>query len=107
MDVDVLIGSLWRNMLLSGHGTSRVALVKKAQRPNRRVCWMRVIANLNLCQGHARCEDLCPEVFSTDAVEGKVVIEQSEFPPELEEKVRMAVRNCPEGALRIAKGVSA
>lgn len=35
---------------------------------------MRVIANHSLCQGHARCEDLCPEVFATDAVEGKVVI---------------------------------
>jgi Ferredoxin len=68
---------------------------------------MRVIANLQACQGHARCEDLCPEVFSTDAVEGKVVIENPEFAPELEEKVRLAVRNCPEGALRIAKGASA
>ena len=68
---------------------------------------MRVVANLALCQGHARCEDLCPEVFSTDAVEGKVVIENPEFPPELEDKVRLAVRNCPEGALRIAKGNAA
>ena len=66
---------------------------------------MRIVANLQVCQGHARCEDLCPEVFSTDAVEGKVVIEQSEFAPELEEKVRLSVRNCPEGALRIAKGL--
>jgi ferredoxin len=65
---------------------------------------MKVVANLDLCQGHARCEDLCPEVFATDAVEGKVVIGKPDFPAELEEKVRMAVRNCPEGALRIAKG---
>lgn len=68
---------------------------------------MRVVANLQVCQGHARCEDLCPEIFSTDAIEGKVVIEKPEFPPELEEKVRMAVRNCPEGALRIAKSKAA
>jgi ferredoxin len=65
---------------------------------------MRVLVKLEICQGHARCEDLCPEVFATDAVEGKCVIKQSEFPPELEEKVRLAVRNCPEGALRIAAG---
>lgn len=64
---------------------------------------MRVVANLSLCQGHARCEDLCPEVFATDAIEGKVVIERPEFPAELEDKVRLAVRNCPEGALRIAR----
>ncbi|WP_231568053.1 ferredoxin [Sphingobium herbicidovorans] len=56
--------------------------------------------------GTGRCEDLCPEVFSTDAAEGKVVIEKAEFPQELEEKVRLAVRNCPEGALRIARGVA-
>lgn len=68
---------------------------------------MKVSANLNVCQGHARCEDLCPEVFSTDEIEGKVVVIQPEFPPDLEEKVRLAVRNCPEGALRIAKGASA
>ncbi len=68
---------------------------------------MKVVANLSLCQGHARCEDICPEVFSTDAIEGKVVIEQPLFSAELEEKVRLAVRNCPEGALRIAKVVTA
>lgn len=67
---------------------------------------MRVIANMDICQGHARCEDLCPEVFGTDAVEGKVVILQQEFGPELEGKVRVAVRNCPEGALRIVKGAA-
>lgn len=64
---------------------------------------MRVIANHEQCQGHARCEDLCPEVFATDAVEGKVVIVAEQVPPALEEKVRLAVRNCPEGALRLAK----
>ncbi|MEO0031047.1 MAG: hypothetical protein RIS94_805 [Pseudomonadota bacterium] len=62
-----------------------------------------VVANLDLCQGHARCEDLCPQVFATDAVEGKVVIAEPVFPPALEDKVRLAVRNCPEGALRIAR----
>ena len=64
---------------------------------------MKIIANHELCQGHARCEDLCPEVFATDAVEGKVVIANPQVPAELEEKVRLAVRNCPEGALRLAK----
>ncbi|WP_395332027.1 ferredoxin [Novosphingobium sp. BL-8H] len=64
---------------------------------------MRVVANLGLCQGHARCEDLCPAVFSTDAIEGKVVVERPEVPEEQEDRVRLAVRNCPEGALRIIK----
>lgn len=65
---------------------------------------MRVLVNLSVCQGHARCEDLCPEVFSTDATEGKCVIKEPEFPPDLESKVRLAIRNCPEGALRISRG---
>lgn len=65
---------------------------------------MKVIANLEICQGHARCEDLCPEVFATDPVEGKVVVQVDEVPAELLEKVRLTVRNCPEGALRLVKG---
>ncbi|MFT4053626.1 MAG: ferredoxin [Novosphingobium sp.] len=65
---------------------------------------MKVVANMAVCQGHARCEDLCPEVFSTDSLEGKVVIENPDIPAELEEKVRMTIRNCPEGALRMVKG---
>lgn len=64
---------------------------------------MKVVVDLARCQGHARCEDLCPEVFATDAVEGKCVIANPEVPAKLEERVRLAVRNCPEGALRIAK----
>lgn len=64
---------------------------------------MKVLVNLAVCQGHAKCEDLCPEVFATDAIEGKCVIANPEFPAELEDKVRLAVRNCPEGALRISK----
>lgn len=63
---------------------------------------MKVIVNHEQCQGHARCEDLCREVFSTDAVEGKVVINNPQVPPELEDRVRLAVRNCPEGALRLS-----
>lgn len=66
---------------------------------------MRVIANHAQCQGHARCEDLCPEIFATDAVEGKVVVLHEEVPPALEDKVRLAVRNCPEGALRLGRSV--
>lgn len=63
---------------------------------------MKVFANLAICQGHARCEDICPQVFATDDVEGKVIVRQEEVPPELEQQARLAVRNCPEGALRIS-----
>jgi ferredoxin len=35
-------------------------------------------------------------------VEGKCVILNADVPPALEEKARLAVRNCPEGALRVS-----
>lgn len=64
---------------------------------------MRVRANLSQCQGHARCEDICPGFFSTDAVEGKVVIQTETVPATLVDRVQLAVRNCPEGALRLLR----
>jgi ferredoxin len=64
---------------------------------------VKVSVNLEKCFGHARCEDLCPEVFATDPVEGKCVIKNSEVPPELEKKVILAVRNCPEFALQLSE----
>ena len=64
---------------------------------------LKVSVNLEKCFGHARCEDLCPEVFATDPVEGKCVIKNSEVPPELEKKVILAVRNCPEFALQLSE----
>ena len=35
---------------------------------------MKVRVDLHVCQGHARCQEICPEVFSTDDVEGKCVL---------------------------------
>lgn len=62
---------------------------------------MRVQVDLDLCQGHARCEAICPEVFGTDEIQGKCVIRREEVPPDVEDDARLAVRNCPEGALRV------
>lgn len=64
---------------------------------------MHIIANMQLCQGHGRCEQLCPAVFSTDPVEGKVLLTQTKVPSDLEPDVRLAIRNCPEGALRLSR----
>jgi len=64
---------------------------------------MKVQVDLARCQGHARCEDICPEVFATDAVEGKCVIANEIVPDALLDKVKLAVRNCPESALRLSK----
>jgi len=67
----------------------------------------KVSVNLALCYGHARCEDICPEVFATDTDEGKCVILSEVVPDHLLEKVELAVLNCPEQALRLSDEVEA
>jgi ferredoxin len=60
---------------------------------------MKVRVDLEVCQGHARCQEICPQVFATDDLEGKCVILSEEVPPEHAQDAMLAVRNCPEGAL--------
>ena len=62
---------------------------------------MKASVNADLCQGHARCWDICPEVFDLDD-EGHSVVIQPDVPPELEDKAREAARNCPERAITVA-----
>ncbi len=59
---------------------------------------MKVSVDADLCQGHARCWEICPEVFDLDD-EGHAVVVQPEVPAELEDKARDAVANCPERAI--------
>jgi len=61
---------------------------------------MRVSVDEDLCQGHARCWSLCPEVFGLDD-EGHAVVVQPDVPPALEGKARDAANNCPEGAIAL------
>lgn len=60
---------------------------------------MKVRVDLDICQGHARCQEICPEVFATDDVEGKCVILTEDVPSQHAGDALLAVRNCPEGAL--------
>jgi ferredoxin len=60
---------------------------------------MKVSVDADLCQGHARCWQICPEVFSLDE-EGHSVVADPEVPPDLEAKALEAVDNCPERAIR-------
>jgi len=59
---------------------------------------MKVAVDAELCQGHARCWEICPEVFSLDD-EGHSYVAVAEVAPELEARARQAVRNCPERAI--------
>jgi len=52
------------------------------------------------CQGHARCWEICPEVFSLDD-EGHAFVPVADVPPELEGKARDAAANCPERAITV------
>ena len=62
---------------------------------------MRVSVDADRCEGHARCWDICPEVFDLDD-EGHAVVIVADVPAELEDKARDAARNCPERAIEVA-----
>lgn len=62
---------------------------------------MRVEVDQTRCQGHGRCYDLMPDVFEADP-RGRVRLAVGgALPGQLQEDTRIAVRNCPEEALRL------
>ena len=52
------------------------------------------------CQGHARCWEICPDVFALDD-EGLASVVTPEVPAALEGKAREAADNCPERAITL------
>lgn len=62
---------------------------------------MRVAVDPDRCQGHARCWDICPEVFELDE-EGHSLVRTPDVPPELDARAREAEQNCPERAISIS-----
>ena len=62
----------------------------------------RVVADLDLCQGHAVCAGEAPEVFFVGP-NGKVEIRMDEPGPALRAKVDKAVQYCPNSTLRIVE----
>jgi ferredoxin len=62
---------------------------------------MKVAVDPDRCQGHARCWEICPEVFSLDD-EGHAVVTVDVVPSDLEAKATEAVANCPERAITAA-----
>jgi ferredoxin len=61
---------------------------------------MKVMVDADRCQGHARCWEICPEVFSLDE-EGHSVVSLADVPAELETKMSRAAANCPERAITV------
>ena len=62
---------------------------------------MRVQIAADKCQGHNRCYALSPELFDVDDYGQALVVGDGTVPPELEEKARLAVANCPEYAITL------
>jgi ferredoxin len=60
---------------------------------------MKVTVDPDRCQGHARCWEICPEVFSLDE-EGHSVA-AADIPAGLEAAVSKAAANCPERAITV------
>lgn len=62
---------------------------------------MHVAVDPELCQGHARCWEICPEVFALDT-EGLSHATVDTVPADLEAKVAEAANNCPERAITLS-----
>lgn len=64
---------------------------------------VRIVADLDLCQGHAVCVSEAPELFRLDPKENRVVVIDPCPRAELRAKLDAAVRHCPTRALRIVE----
>ena len=64
---------------------------------------MKVQIDSEKCQGHGRCYDLAPAVFTDDEEGNGQVIGDGVVTPDNEEAARLAVANCPESAISIVE----
>src|SRR5689334_10701532 len=62
---------------------------------------MRVIADLDLCQGHQMCQGEAPEVFGFDEAADRVTLLEEHPDEVLRPQVLAAVRYCPAMALAL------
>ena len=66
---------------------------------------MKVIADRDLCEGHARCVEAAPAVFEIDDDDEMHIIDEN--PGEDQRRgVEAAVANCPRQALSLREVVS-
>lgn len=63
---------------------------------------MRIVADLDLCQGHAMCEVEAPDVFTVPK-RGKVEITDPAPPDGLRADVLSAIRECPTQAISLVE----
>jgi ferredoxin len=75
--------------------------MRHADVADRRAPTLRVELDADACAGHGVCVGLAPDVFEL-VDDGYSVTKVSEVPPELEDAVRAAVRQCPTHAITIS-----
>ena len=62
----------------------------------------RITVDPDRCTGHGRCYSLAPDVFDADEA-GYCLVLAGEVSGELEAQAVTAERNCPEGAITLAR----
>ncbi|MFN8635164.1 MAG: ferredoxin [Chloroflexota bacterium] len=62
---------------------------------------LKVAVDRERCQGHNRCYAVAPELFEIDDLGYSREVGDGTVPPDLAEKARLAVANCPEEAISI------
>jgi ferredoxin len=62
---------------------------------------MRVVADVDLCQGHQLCQGEAPTVFGFDEAADTVVLLDAHPDESLRDSVRTAVKYCPAMALSL------
>jgi len=63
---------------------------------------LRVRVDAERCQGHSRCCAIAPELFESDELGNAHARGDGLVPPQLEAKAQLAMKNCPEHAVRIS-----
>ena len=64
---------------------------------------MKVQIDSGRCQGHGRCYDLVPGLFSDDDEGFGQVLGDGDVQPDKERDARLAVANCPERAIDLVE----
>ena len=62
---------------------------------------MKIIADIEACQGYANCVIEAPDVFDIDESSAKVIVLNATPTPDLVDDVRRAAASCPVKALTI------
>lgn len=67
---------------------------------------MKIVIDTDKCEGHNRCYAIAPELIEVDDYGYASAAGDGTVPPDMEEKARLAVDNCPEFAVTIEEDAS-